>query len=236
MNASILLSDTRTGEILCFMDARRATALRTAGMSAMGAKHLARADSTSVGFIGSGVQAQGHLHAFASTLPSLGSVRIHSADSRSATRFANLAATLGLEASLVPAEDVLSNSDVIVTTVPLSPDFTPFLDATITRPGVFVAAIDLARSWRDETLASMDLIVIDDEGLRHASKPASFIPPLEKADATLNDLVTGEHPGRTGPEQRIILVSSGSAVADLAIGRLIYQKALQAGVGQNLER
>ena len=236
VNASILLSDSRTGEIRCFMDARRATALRTAGMSALSARYLARSDSTSIGFIGSGVQAHGHLLAFASMLKKLRSVRVFSADPRRAARFAESAAGLGLDASVVTTAEVLAESDVVVTTVPLSPDFEPFLDARATRQGVFVAAIDLGRPWLDESLSVMGVTVIDDEGMRHASKPGSFIPPLEQAEATLSDLVAGKHPGRTSPEQRIILVSSGSAIADLAIAGLIHQKASAAKVGRHLPR
>jgi alanine dehydrogenase len=236
VSASIILSDTRTGAICCFMDAQRATALRTAGMSVMGGKYLARPDSREIGFIGAGVQAQSHLRAFMTTLPSLQVVRVHSARDSSAQRFADVARTLGLEAHVVPANDVLAQSDIIVTTVPLSGAFEPFLDAGKARPGVFIAAIDLGRPWIDRSLQAMDLTVIDEEAMRHASKPASFVPPLSDADATLCDLVTGRHPGRVDPEQRTILVSSGSAVADLAIGRLIYQQALACRAGLELPR
>lgn len=233
VNASILLSDAQTGAILCFMDAQRATALRTAGMSAVAGKYLARAQSRTIGFIGAGVQAQSHLDAFASTLASLRSVRVHSANPSNARGFADLAAARGLEAVVTTADQVLE-SDIIVTTVPHSPSLQPFLDAARTRPGAFIAAVDLARPWIDQSLAAIDLTVIDDESMRHASKPGSFIPPLEDAQATLSDLVSGAHPGRTHADQRILLASSGSAIADLAIGNLIYRQALAGNVGQYL--
>lgn len=236
VNASIILSDTRTGTILAILDARRATALRTAAMTVAAAKRLARRDSADIGFIGAGVQARSHWRALATILPSLRHVRVSSASQASAVRFAGEVRASGLEADVVSGDRVLSESDVIVTTVPLSPGFAPFLDAGKVRPGSFVAAVDLGRSWIDHSLKAMDLTVIDDEGLRHGAKPGTFIPPLDAADATLGDLITRRHPGRTGSDQRAMFVSSGSAIADLAIGKLMYEQALASGIGIRLPR
>ena len=78
INASLLLSDAHTGQLRCLMDARRATALRTAGMSAVAAQYLARKDSVGIGFVGAGVHAESHLTAFAEVLPSLHTVHVNS--------------------------------------------------------------------------------------------------------------------------------------------------------------
>jgi ornithine cyclodeaminase/alanine dehydrogenase len=236
VNSTILLSDTRTGELLCIMDAQRATGLRTAGMSAIAARHLARGDAASIGFIGAGVQARSHLDAFLEVLPSLTTLRVHSARESSAAAFADDARRLGLDAKVAEAAGVLAESDVIVSTVPLAPGFRAFLVARAIKPGAFVASIDLGRPWIDDSLDAIDVTVLDDEGMRHAAKPGDFIPSLGDADAVLADLVVGRHPGRATGDQRTMLVGSGSAVADLAIGHLIHQKALASRLGRSLPR
>ena len=234
INASLLLSDTLTGQLRCLMDARSATALRTAGMSAVAAQYLARQDSVSVGFIGAGVQAESHLLALADALPSLRTAYVHSLPSTGAERFADRAMALGFEAATVSAQEAVSQSDIVVTTVPLAPGFEPVLEAEWVRPGAFVIAVDLGRSWKHEGLSEIDLTVVDEEAMRYAAKPGNFVPSLEHAHASLADLAAGRHPGRSDPAEKIMLFSSGSAIADLAIAMLIYERALAEGIGTKL--
>ena len=61
--ASIVLMDSETGELLAFMDGRYITEARTAAVSAVSAKLLAKADAGALAIIGSGVQARSHLEA-----------------------------------------------------------------------------------------------------------------------------------------------------------------------------
>ena len=234
INASILLSDTASGQLRCLLDGRRATALRTAGMTAVAAQYLARKDSTSIGLVGAGVQAESHLIALKDLLPALRTVYIHSGASPTGERLAQRARTLGFEAEVASVRETLSQSDVVVTTVPLGPDFEPFIDASWIRPGAFVAAVDLGRSWKNEGLRAVDLTVVDEEAMKHYAKPGNFVPALAHADATLADLAGRRHAGRKDDLQRVMLFSSGSAVADLAIAILIYERARSAGIGTRL--
>src|SRR6476620_2386317 len=61
--ATIVLLDPMTGELLSIMDGRFITEARTAAVSAVSAKHLARSDASKLAIIGSGVQARSHLDA-----------------------------------------------------------------------------------------------------------------------------------------------------------------------------
>jgi len=236
INASLLLSDAQTGQLRCLMDARRATALRTAGMSAVAAQYLARKDSVSIGFVGAGVQAESHLIAFVEVLPSLRTVYVNSRTLPGGEQFAERSRKLGLGATVATVEETLLQSDVVVTTVPLAPNFEPFIDAKWIRPGTFIAAVDLGRSWKHEGLSDFDVTVVDEEALKHYAKPGNLVPPLDYAHATLADLAGGRHKGRANSDERIMLVSSGSAVGDLAIAMLIYERALAKGVGTELAR
>ncbi|MGB6103102.1 MAG: ornithine cyclodeaminase family protein [Pusillimonas sp.] len=234
INASTLLSDTASGRLRCLMDGRRATALRTAGMTAVAAQFLARQDSATIGFIGAGVQAEAHFIALTDLLPSLKTVYINSGTSPAGTRFAERCRKLGFEATATGIRETIEQSDIVITTVPLRPNFEPFIDAAWIRPGAFVAAVDLGRSWKDSGLDALDVTVVDEEAMKHYAKPGNLVPPLKHAHATLADLVGKRHVGRTSPRQRIMLFSSGSAVADLAIAVLIYERAQAQGLGARL--
>jgi ornithine cyclodeaminase/alanine dehydrogenase-like protein (mu-crystallin family) len=235
INASILLSDTASGQLLSLMDARRATALRTAGMTAVAAQFLARTDSRTIGFVGAGVQAEGHLAALAAVLPSLHQVLVNSRTAATAERFAQHCRDVGYEASVASARETLEGSDIVVTTVPLRSNFEPFLDAAWIRCGAFVAAVDLGRSWKQGGLGDVEMAVVDDEAMKHYAKPGNFVPPLGYAHATLADLVSKRHAGRTSGHDRVMFFSSGSGVADLAIAMLIYERALAQKVGTPLK-
>lgn len=236
INAYLLLSDVQTGQLLCLMDARQATALRTAGMTAVAASYLARKDSACIGFVGAGVQAESHLLAFVELLPALQTVYVNDRRRTTAQRFAEKASELGLEARMASAEETVRQSDVVVTTVPLGPEFEPFIEAGWVRPGTFAAAVDLGRSWMHSGLSEVEVTVVDEGAMRHYAKAGNFIPPLEYAHATLADLVIGRHQGRSGKQERILYFSSGSAVADLAIATLIFEQAVATGAGMELPR
>jgi ornithine cyclodeaminase/alanine dehydrogenase-like protein (mu-crystallin family) len=235
INASLLLSDTRTGQVRCLMDGRHATALRTAGMSAVGAQYLARKESISIGFVGAGVQAESHLLALVEVLPSLRKLYVNSLSLITAERFAERARQLGFEATVASAQDTVSYSDIVVTAVPLVPGFQPFIEAAWIRPGALVIAIDLGRSWKHDGLCDVDLTFVDEVAMKNSAKPGNFIPPLNYAQATLADLAGGRHRGRSRQEERIMMFSGGSAAADLSIAMVIYERALARGVGIELE-
>ncbi|MGF6178853.1 ornithine cyclodeaminase family protein [Ensifer sp. 4252] len=234
INASILLSDAPSGQLRCLMDARHATALRTAGMTAVAADFLASKDSEAIGFVGAGIQAEGHLAALADLLPFLRNVYVNSGPGPISAGFAERCRALGFEPIEKSVREVVSQSDVVVTTVPLRRNFEPFIDAAWIRPGAFVAAIDLGRPWIHAGLKQLDLTVVDEETMKHYAKPGNFVPSLDHAGATLVDLVGGRHKGRKGPQERVMLFSSGSAVADLAIAMLIHERALAKGIGMPL--
>src|SRR5580658_9072465 len=62
--ASILLLDPETGALAALMDGRLITEMRTAAVSAISVRHIARADAAVLAILGSGVQARSHLAAF----------------------------------------------------------------------------------------------------------------------------------------------------------------------------
>src|SRR5579863_3441488 len=69
LNSLVTLLDSETGEPLAVLDGKWVTAKRTAALSAVAARRMARTNSACVGFIGCGVQAQSHLDAFRELFP-----------------------------------------------------------------------------------------------------------------------------------------------------------------------
>src|SRR5262249_4908145 len=155
----VSLLDGETGEPRCVVDGNWVTAVRTAGLSALAARHLARADSASIGFIGCGVQARSHLDAFCDLFP-VRAIRAFGRGTANRDALCRAAEARGLTASAsATAREAITDVDLVVTSVPLLPAPEPFLDARWLKPGAFAAIIDLALPWFPESMASFERIV-----------------------------------------------------------------------------
>jgi ornithine cyclodeaminase/alanine dehydrogenase len=227
LRSLVTLLDSETGEPLAVLDGNWVTAKRTAGLSAVAARRMARPDSTCIGFIGCGVQALSHLDAFRDLFP-LREVRAFGRGATNRDALCRAAEARGMKAvASATAREAIEEADIVVTSITLLPDPVPFLDARWLKPGVFATITDLATSWLPGTMAAFERIVIDDlEQEAKMSKPM-VAPSLVAGD--LSGLVAGEIPGRASGEERSAFVFRGLAVGDLALAALAYQRAKSAG-------
>ena len=226
----MLLSDTETGMPVSVMDARWITGVRTAAITAVAARRLARPDSASIGFVACGLQARSHLAALRPHFPI---VRIRAFSRRLATAeaFAVEARAEGLEAEAVEGpRAALEGMDIVITTTPVVPRPEPFLDAAWLGPGSFAAMVDLGLSWISETLPGLDRVMTDDTVQSETDKLAY----PEPYDGEVADLVAGRLVGRRSPEERTALVFAGIGLADTAVCAAVYERAVEKGVGRVL--
>ncbi|MDX8458457.1 ornithine cyclodeaminase family protein [Mesorhizobium humile] len=227
LNSIVTLLDAETGLPLAVVDGNWVTEKRTAGLSAVAARRLARAGSTSVAFIGCGVQARGHLEVLADLFP-LQEIRAFSRGKASRDAFCRMAEMRGLTAtSCDTAKAAVEAADIVVTTVTLVPEPAPFLDARWLKAGVFVTMTDLALPWLPESMAAFDRIVIDD-----LAQEAQMSKPMVKPELIVGDLtglVGGDVPGRQSAAERTAFAFRGIAVGDLAIAGLAFLRAKSVG-------
>ena len=231
----IILSDVKSGAPLAVMGGNWITATRTGAMTAIAAQSLARADSETIGFVGCGVQAYSHLDAMRLVLPRLRSVVACSRTLASAEKFAAVARALGLEArTTTTPREAVEGLDVVITTVPEGAPTLEFLDTAWLAPGAFAAAVDLGRSWDRTTLRGVDILATDEHEQTKALAAMGRMNFGGPYEADLADLTTGAKPGRTSAQQRAMFIYSGHALADLAAAQVVYETALQRGLGVKL--
>jgi len=227
INSLVTLLDSETGVPLAAIDGNWVTARRTAGLSAVAAKRLARPDSASAAFIGCGVEARSHLDAFCDIFPLR---EIHAFGRGAANRDAlcRAAAARGLIAiaSETP-KDAIGHADLVVTSVTLSLKLEPFLDARWLRPGAFATITDLALPWLPDGMAAFERIVIDDLEQEGKMSRPMVAPALVAGD--LSGLVCGDLPGRKSAQELTAFVFRGLALGDLALAGLAYRHAKAAG-------
>ena len=223
INSIVTMLDSETGLPAALMDGNWITAVRTAGLSAMAAKYLARPRSSVIAFIGAGVEARSHLKAFADLYP-LQQVRIFSRGQANIEALGRMAAAMGKTAAVCTSgEDAVRDADLIVSSITYSATLAPFLDAQRLKPGCFAAITDLAAPWKKETFSAFDRIVIDDRQ-QEAAMPDKLAPP-ELVAGDLAELVLGTIKGRAGNDERTAFIFRGHALGDLALSVLAYRKA-----------
>jgi ornithine cyclodeaminase/alanine dehydrogenase-like protein (mu-crystallin family) len=218
-HAIIQLFNPETGEPLVTMDGRFITEERTAAVSAVATKLLARPDASVLALIGSGSQARSHLKAL-SLVRSFREVRVWSP--RHAGDFAR---EFGARAA-ASAEEAVTGADIIVTA---TTSHVPVLRGEWLSPGTHVNAVGAPRpDWReldDEVLRRARLYVDSREA---AAAESGDVRASAGAFAELGEVVAGTAPARQAADQITLFKSLGVAVEDVVAASLVYARALQA--------
>jgi len=137
--ASILLFDAETGGLLALLDGRLITEMRTAAVSAVSAKYMARRDARVLTILGSGVQARSHLEAMMQWR-AFDEVRVWSPTGDHSRRFA--AESGRLVCACMSARDAVTGADVVVLATS-SP--TPAIEDGWVTPGAHVISVGACR-------------------------------------------------------------------------------------------
>jgi thiomorpholine-carboxylate dehydrogenase len=209
----IVIFSSATGEPLAMMDGRLITEMRTAAVSAVATKWLAKEDASVLAILGSGVQARAHLRAL-SVVRQFSEVRVWSRNSSNAE---TLAREIGAKA--MPAEQAVRDADVVVT-VTHSP--VPVLQGKWLKPGALVCAVG-AVGLRNRELdddAMKGAVIVDS---REAADVESGDIALAgaKVYAELGEIIADKV---AKPEAKTTVFKSlGLAVEDLASAKLILE-------------
>lgn len=223
INGLVTMLDSKTGLPAAILDGNWVTAVRTAGLSAVAAKYMARPDSSVAAFVGAGVQARSHLEAFADLYP-LEEIRIFGRGRENIERLSQLARTLGKSAVVrASGEEAVRGADLIVSSVTYSASTEKFLDANWLKSGSFSAITDLGTPWEQNSLTAFDRIVVDDLQ-QEAAMPSKLAPP-DLVTGELAELVLGKIEGRQQDDERSAFIFRGHALGDLALSALAYRKA-----------
>ena len=234
----VLLSDGETGELVALVSASAITEIRTAAVSAVATRFLARADASELAVLGSGVQARSHLRAMAAVRP-FSHARIWSPTEDNARRLADEAAgavPFGLAVAGSP-EEAVRGADVVVTATAARE---PIVRRDWLRTGAHLnvvgSAFPDAREVDGATVAASKLVVDRRESAENeagdymlAVKEGAIGP--DHIHAELGEVVIGAAEGRSSADEITLFKSLGIAVEDLAAADYVVRKAREQGVG-----
>ncbi len=234
----VLLQDPETGDVICIMDGGYLTAVRTGAASGVATKYLARKDKgQTCAVFGAGVQAKMQLWAMAS-VRDLAKARVYDVSEAAVAKFiAEMGPKLGLEIVRAGSADAALDADIICTATSSA---TPVFDGSRVREGTHINGI----GSHTPNARELDTEIVKRSKFVGDSREACFkeagdlIIPLKEGAipeahfyAELGDLVTGKKAGRTGDREITLFKSNGIAVQDAAAAKLVYEKAVAAGIG-----
>jgi ornithine cyclodeaminase len=237
--ATIVLLDPMTGELLSIMDGRFITEARTAAVSAVSVKHLARVESSRLAIIGSGVQARSHLEAIG-IVRQIQEVRVWSRSPENRATFARemrarTTATITIAASAAAAVD---GADVIVLA---TASREPVVESRWVGNGAHICAVGACRPDQremDTGLVARGRVFVDSRAGALAEAGDIILPIKEGAIADthiageLGDVILGKIAGRRSADELTIFKSLGMAVEDVAAAHLAHLKAAERGLGR----
>jgi ornithine cyclodeaminase/alanine dehydrogenase-like protein (mu-crystallin family) len=228
---AVLLHSGDTGQLMAVMNASAITAIRTAAVSAVATKLLAREDAHVLAILGAGVQAQSHLEAIP-VVRKIDEVRIFSRGQEKAKKLAT-----GIRQLVDSAEKAVRGADIIVTATSSKE---PVVKREWIKPGAHINAvgssIKTTRELDSETVKAASLFVDRRESTVNESGDylMSGVGP-DHIRAELGEILTGEAKGRTSKDEITLFKSLGLAVEDLASAQFLFGEAKRLGTGTWVE-
>lgn len=234
--ATIVLIDHETGALEAILDGRFITEARTAAVSAVSARHLARADSRVVAIIGAGVQARSHADALSHVLD-VSEFRIWSPTAAHREAAANEIGTATGAASRAAASprQAVDSADVVVLVTSAA---APVIEDGWIDGGTHVIGVGACRPNQREMPAALMArarVIVDSRDAAMKEAGDILLAQQDGANvaisAELGEICAGRAPGREDDAGVTIFKSLGLAVEDVVAAHLVLQRARARGLG-----
>jgi ornithine cyclodeaminase len=226
----VLVADGETGQLRALLDASAVTAIRTAAVSALATRLLAREDARVLAVIGTGTQARRHIESIP-LVRDIQEIRVAGRDRAHAEQLVNDVrgrCACRIEAA-ADARTALDGADVVVTATS-SP--TPVIERAWLAPGAHLNGVGASRVTSREldvdTLAEALLFTDRRESIENEAGDYRLAVEQRRITAPpreLGELLAGKVQGRTSPAELTVFRSLGLAVEDLVAAEHVIERA-----------
>ncbi|MEM8981472.1 MAG: ornithine cyclodeaminase family protein [Pseudomonadota bacterium] len=235
---AVILFDAELGAPVCVLDGSEVTAIRTAAASALATRVLARRDAHVLTVLGTGLQAEHHVHAIRA-VRDIDEVRVWG---RNTERAAALADALpGSATAVTELADAVAGADIVCTTTSARE---PFLAGALLEPGQhlnLVGAAIIEASEVDINVVRRSRVYVDyrpsaraQAGELAAADAAGFAFD-DVVVAELGEVLAGSAPGRGSDDEITTYKSLGVSAQDLAAAFVTYHRAVSDDIGVDVD-
>lgn len=233
-SAVIVLNDPETHFPVAIMEGGEISGMRTAGVTVLACEYLARPGFRAGALVGCGFIGRLHALGLLESFPLIEQVLLYDHDRQAASALAEEIARDGLTVTVCEsAEEAVCRGEVVV---PCTVTARPYIELDWLMPGAFVSNISIM-DVKPEVYLGVNKLVVDDwEQANRERKTINQLVlagKLKQSDlhAELGDIVRGHKPGRTDPDERILLNPMGMAIEDVACAAAVYRTAREQGTG-----
>jgi len=217
--ATILMLNPETGVAEAILDGRYITEMRTAAVSAVSARYLAREKAEVLGILGSGVQARSHCKALA-LVRKFREVRAWSPNQERLRQFAGDTGAVAMNS----AEAVVRNADIVVAAT-ASP--TPVIQDDWVSQGTHIIAVGSCVPWQrelDPALVARARLVVDSRAAA-LKEAGDVVMGIAEGRWTADHIAAelGELPSRQNDHEITVFKSLGLAVEDIYAAHLVLK-------------
>jgi len=231
-----LLADLHTGYPVLLSEMTLLTALRTAAMSALAARHLAAPGSTTMAIIGNGAQSEFQALAFAA-ICGVTHVRLWDIDLAATAKCAANLKGHGLTVTPCRTAHEAVEGAQIITTVTADKRLSTILTDNMVGPGVHINAVGGDSPGKTElhpAILHRAAIFVEYPPQTRIEGEIQQLPP-DHPVTELWQVIAGSVPGRRDARQITLFDSVGFAIEDFAALSYIREKALETGLYTHLD-
>jgi alanine dehydrogenase len=228
--AILIYNDPETGYPLAIMDATEVTAYRTGAAAAIASKYLARQGSHTIGIIGAGFQAYAQILAHVELFTPV-AINAFDISQAAVDKLAHSLPHLSIRSCSI---EEAAASDIVCT---LTPSRSPIVKKEWIIPGTHINAVGAdapGKQELDPSILKEAIVVVDD--MKQAISSGEINVPIQKGIysigevyGTLAEVVIGKKKGRTDNKVITVFDSTGIAVEDIAVAKMLFEKAQHSG-------
>jgi len=232
----IILNDATTHYPIAVLEAGLISAMRTAAVTAIGVRHLARPDARFLTCIGCGLIGRMQVLTLLAVHPELVTLTLFDSLPSAAER---LACEIRerfpqVDCTVAPsAADAVRAGEIVVTCTVAD---RPYISADWLQAGTFVSNVSIMDLTPEAFLLANKVVVDDWEQSNRQKKMLNQLVESGRFSraqlhAELGEIVVGRKVGRETRDEIIVLNPMGLAIEDIACAQAIYEQALVRGIG-----
>lgn len=232
----IILNDPESNYPIAVMETSLISGMRTAAVTVIGARYLAKKGFERVACMGCGVIARMQLTSMLEQFPQIKTIYLFDVNAEAARRLADQLREMFAHVEVVitaDAESAVREGEVVITCTVVDK---PYISYEWLQKGAFVSNISIMDVHK-EVFIKADKVVVDDWDQSNREKKVINQLVLEgkfsreQLHAELGEILIGQKAGRESDDEIIILNPMGMAVEDIASAQEIYRKAVAENIG-----
>lgn len=236
-NCQIIYNDAESGLPLAIMDATWITEVRTPATALVSIKYGANPDAKTFGMFGCGIQGRANVSMIESTLKQLETIYIYDIFESVMDRLI-AECQQKVQAKIVKAksyEEVAKNAQVIVSALPIAHKPEPPVKGDWIGKGQTIVCLDCHTTYEDDVYKKADRYYLDSIEQHELLISYGYYPfGLPAITGETGALAAGKVPGRKHAAELLVFNNVGMAVEDLMCARIIFDRALEKGLGIKL--